>query len=384
MNAKDLVAILPAIIHSRVSALIWGYHGQGKSQIVRQVVHEMYGPKNLDGSPTLIDLRLGQMEIGDLTGIPRNVTTDGVTRTIWGIPQWWPNEGTQGVLFLDELNRASTQDVLQASFQLVLDYKLHTHTLPSGWSVIAAANPDNNEYQVLRLDPALMNRFLHISFSPTLTDWRVWSAQNMKTRLLREFVEADTQVLGLKSPPDLGIVPTPRSVEMLDRVLQCLNEDQMANYGYMIASGLLGPAFATTFRKYMTDNMDKPVAPEILLNDWDAALPVIKKWLGTKKSALRLVRADLLKAQFSTLVAYMVTELNSEPTDIQLKNFVKFLNLLPTEIGVAGLHEMRERNATAIIEKLAPHLVGTPTAKKWAKILQTGDMNMNSTGTIEE
>jgi len=397
MNAKDLQAVLPAIIKSRVSTLIWGWHGGGKSQIVRQVVEEMYGKRNSEengGGPTLVDLRLGQMEIGDLTGIPRNVQENGYTKTIWGLPEWWPTHpDSKGVLFVDEINRAATPDVLQASFQLVLDFRLHTHSLPPGWSVVAAANPEDSDYQVLRLDPALMDRFLHIAFAPTAPDWKRWSENKITTRVLREFAMSNKDVLGLRSAPNLNVTTSPRSMELLDRIFAAMTDSEREAHGYTIAAGLIGDAYALALRKYLTDNMDKPVDAEKLLNEWDEVKAQIKKWVGTKKKKkdgkegeeeLTHVRADLLKAQFDVVTSYISTELKGKLNDVQAKNLVKFMDVLPVELAVAGLHEIAEDSRLSIIETIAPLIVNTSLARKWARILQTGDTKMKQTGSVDD
>jgi len=392
MNAKELQAVLPSIIRSRVSTLLWGWHGVGKSQIVRKVVESMYGERNTPengGEKTLIDLRLGQMEIGDLTGIPRNIEKDGITRTVWGLPDWWPSHPkSKGVLFVDEINRAASPDVLQASFQLVLDHRLHTHMLPKGWTVIAAANPDDNDYQVLRLDPALMDRFLHLSFSPTKTDWNKWAQDNITERTLREFAMSIPDVLGIKSAPDIPVTSSPRSIELLNRIYAQMTDAERDKYMFTIASGLIGGANAIILKKYLSDKMDKPVDPTVLLNDFSSVRSRIKSWIGSKnkekKGALRQTRADLLKSQFDIVASFISTDLNDKLTEKQAKNLVAFISMLPVEIAVASLSGLTESDRIGLIEIISPLIVGTEIASRWANILNKSNTKMQETENIDE
>ena len=88
-DAKRWLKIL-AEKEVHVAPLFVGPMGIGKSDIVKQVTNEL--------GLGFIDLRLAQMEPGDLIGIPYR---DG-DRTSWAKPEWFPKEGTKGILHLDE------------------------------------------------------------------------------------------------------------------------------------------------------------------------------------------------------------------------------------------------------------------------------------------
>ena len=55
---------------------------------------------------------------------------------------------------LEELNRAERY-IQQPALQLLTARRLHEYELPPGWSTVAAINPEDGEYQVTPLDPAL-------------------------------------------------------------------------------------------------------------------------------------------------------------------------------------------------------------------------------------
>src|SRR5438046_1207387 len=103
----------------KLSVMIWGPPGIGKSSVVAQVASE----RGLQ----FIDLRLSQLAPTDLRGLP--VPENGVSR--WFPPEFLPREGS-GVLFLDELNMAppTLQGIAQ---QLILDRRVGLYSVPEGW-----------------------------------------------------------------------------------------------------------------------------------------------------------------------------------------------------------------------------------------------------------
>ncbi len=341
VNAEQLMHILQFVVKGKVPIIIWGDTGLGKSQIVAEVARQMFGLGSSE-KPNIIDLRLGQMEVGDLIGNPRNVVgADGITRTIWGLPEWWPTEG-KGIIFLDEINRAGTIDVLQAVFQLVLDRKLHTHILPEGWAVVAAANPPDGEYQVQFMDPALMARFLHLVYIPTATDWLKWADGKIQTGELVDFVRKDNKVLNL---PVIGYDPkvkaNPRSFELLDRCLSQMDKNEFKSIGSDIVAGLIGNEYSLLFQKYLSDNFEQPVRGDKVLTNYKEVQKRIKEL-----SSGKTVRMDLLKATCQDLLVRAIGDkstkglLKKEP----MSNLKQFLLDIPADLSFAFICELRDNN----------------------------------------
>ncbi|MDB5269694.1 MAG: ATPase associated with various cellular, 3, partial [Hymenobacter sp.] len=120
MTPAALSAYLDALIaHDlKLSVMIWGAPGIGKSSIVAQAAAR-HGFE-------FIDVRLSQLAPTDLRGLPVADTEAGVSR--WLAPEFLPREG-QGVLFLDELNLAPP--VMQGmAQQLILDRKVGSYEVP--------------------------------------------------------------------------------------------------------------------------------------------------------------------------------------------------------------------------------------------------------------
>ncbi len=201
MQPKQLRDYLAQMVDGdvRISAMIWGAPGIGKSSIVRQVAER-------DGFG-FIDLRLSQLAPTDLRGLP--VPRDGITT--WATPEFLPREGA-GVLFLDEINMAppAMQGVAQ---QLILDRRVGSYAVPDEWFVWAAGNRKEDRASVFEMPAPLANRFIHLEVEPDIDDFRRYA-------LLRDF---DPHVVGFVAfRPDLlhrlmpgePAWPSPRSWEL--------------------------------------------------------------------------------------------------------------------------------------------------------------------------
>jgi hypothetical protein len=300
-----------------VPTLLVGTMGCGKSQIMAQVAEEL-GYK-------LIDLRLAQQEAGDLIGLPYQLNG----RTEWAKPGWWPNEGEKCIIFLDELNRAPT-DVRQAVFQLVLDRKIHTHTLPKTCFVHAAINPGgdmgNENYQVETLDPAMLRRFCVLAVDPDVDTWLAWAkGQGKIDNTVSEFVNPNRALLFKAEEIKLNVQPTPDSYRMLDQLLKAkvvMKEHQME-----IFKGLIGKEAGVAFIKWLDTNYIKPVSGTQILGEYDKWIAKVKKQQTAENYATTMDLVALLTDK-KTL------------TDSEFKNLVQFTLDIPKESQTALIAKM--------------------------------------------
>jgi hypothetical protein len=282
----------------RVTPLLIGTMGVGKSQIVLQVAQEL--------GIGFIDLRLAQLEPGDLIGIP--YSEEG--RTHWAVPEWWPAPGTRGILLLDEVNRAPN-DVRQAAFQLVLDGKLHTHVLPEGWIIVAAANPDNSNYQVETLDIAFLRRFCAIVVQPDVEEWTHWAAGPGKISPdIIGFALAHKQLMYFHEDISLETKPSFDGATLLNRLRGSGTIPPSCEFE--VASGLMGKDWAASFSKWMDQNYMQPVSGEEVLNKYDK----IKEKLLKQRNDEMWVTCKALLALLGNI---------SKPTKKQSDNLIQFI-----------------------------------------------------------
>lgn len=288
-----------------VTPFVWGHRGMGKSSLVRQIAEERgWG---------FVDLRCSQLEAADLRGLPHR-GDDGRTHflppadlpvgdltaeeaaSLLGLEDrsdpkrhadWLRRRRriqprfTEGILFLDELNRAA-DDVLHAAFQLVLDRAVGEYILPEGWSVVAAGNFSEG-YAVNHFDdPAFLDRFAHLVLSAdqaTAGEWASWmrQAHGEAADGVLGFAMADLKHLYGETKSGLGftIRPSPRSWDAAVRVLTTTRKDVHSQAVREVLGGLVGRELATAFRRHRC-----PILPDELLR------------VGVRELADRLGRLD--------------------------------------------------------------------------------------------
>jgi hypothetical protein len=308
MNVSEVKEAILLCREAGVTPFIWGKHGLGKSSALLQLTR-------LCGMG-MIDMRCSQLEASDLRGLPdREITEDGRPgRTFYLPPADLPNADScspacslyreggckhevcqkreaeikagrekgpvcQGILFLDELNRAE-DDVLQAAFQLVWDQAIGVYKVPEGWSIAVAGNYSEGYTVNSFNDPAFLDRFCHLDLSVGESYMNDWT-QYMKERCgdsadkIMQFVGFNTDHLAGKVEADRGfnVAPSPRSWELVARVNEaCKSSKYTGQVKIDVVAGLVGRELAMQFERFSTD-----VLPRDVINNFDKVEAKIKK-----------------------------------------------------------------------------------------------------------
>lgn len=341
MDIKTAANVAKAM-PSRQSVLLIGKHGIGKSQLVRQLAAHFKDELVKEGklSPDvpvcdvakdktgkvdafLIDRRLSQQSEGDIIGLPE--LSDGVTR--FCPPEWYMTACREPrIVFLDEINRA-TPEVMQAAFQIVLDYELNGYKLHPDTRVYAAVNPDQGGYAVSAMDPALIDRFAVIELEPTLEDWVAW-AQTPRAdgggELLSQivnFIKANPGFLHVPAEAHPGRkYQSPRSWELLDRAIRhaalddCFEKNPLL---YALALSRVGVEASIQFQDYVA-TMERQITADDVLNKWG-------KKMGTQIKKLGAERYNIIIEKLGEHSKTNTWEKN------QLDNVSKFMETLPGE-----------------------------------------------------
>ena len=256
MHVSDAKRFLKLLVEKQVpvAPLFIGPMGCGKSEIVKQVAQEL--------EIQLVDLRLAQMEPGDLIGIPyRNGD-----RTDWALPGWFPKEGTKGIIFLDELNRAPN-DVRQAVFQLIWDKKMHMHSLPKGWAVAAAINPDNSDYQVEVLDKAMIRRFCVLATTPNVDVWMEWATGAGKiSSAITGFIGTHKDMLFVPENIDVPVIRNNAAWSVVNTLREAGAIPQ--DLEFEVIAGIVGKDAAAAFIRYLDKEYERPVSGEDVLKEY--------------------------------------------------------------------------------------------------------------------
>lgn len=212
-----------------------------------------------------------------------------------------------GVLLADEMNRGQSE-VAQAWMQLIVSGTYLDYMLPEDFWIATTMNPDDSEYQVRSLDPALLNRGAVFVYYPDVEEFLSWAkARGLgeNTRLFadkhRRFVNARESANQIKS----GVTCTNRSLELLDRAWVAMQKDEIDRLGQTIAAGLIGADAGALYFKESTENVHRPLRVSEIIDDygWDQAmnkdeLRDYKAWPVTK-ARVRL-RAQIKKTNVKT------------------------------------------------------------------------------------
>jgi len=350
-----------------LSILLKANHGVGKSNVVAQVA------KELDIS--FIDIRLAQNDVGDMKGLP----FQSAGRTFFAPPDWFPIKkedaefiakslsmekleksmaaitegkyGDKGILFLDEINRA-TKEVQQAAFELVLDRRLNMRSIPDGWRVVAAINDNADIYDVNEMGAALLSRFKIIDFKPTIEEWYAWaekveydghiglhSAVLAFTKKYANFLDPTDDIIEAATAKCERIYDR-RSWEMFSNNIYCLQKhaktgampfdimsktNEANSYLLLCASGFLGNICAVKFQKFVEleykvldaekilESMDKTVEAHITKLKNDGKVPEIATYNNQ-------------------IVEYIAKNVTDALSAKQSKNLLTYVKLIPNEI----------------------------------------------------
>lgn len=343
MDIQTAKEIIKAAALADDTVIMEGKHGIGKSNIVKQFAK--------DNGYHLEELFLSHQEVGDLIGIPHTIEKDGVVITTWSMPSWLhrlhiASQNQPCVLFLDELNR-SQQDVRQSALQLVLEKQIHEHILPqfNGQKVliVAAINPAD-DYQVDELDPALLDRFLHIKVEPDSKAFLEYARKSGVNAVVRDFISEHPDRLHW-TPADGGIGATPRSWEKLGKFMDKVDqipEDIL----FQIMKGKVGTELGSQFYTFFKNYVDvvKMADIEKIVKD---------------NSDLEKVEdlAEIIAAKIEKTEAIQKTELchqlaNKYMDKKDILPFWAYLYALPIEVCVAFLKGYR-KDEPAKYKKLA-------------------------------
>ena len=308
MNTQELKSFIAACDLAGHAPLIEGLHGIGKSEGVRAYAKE----KDMQCEVLILSL----MDTADLLGLPRAVEVGGQSTMVWSAPDWftniidaaWPtsidtadltftdkafeeatlsrfsgkisredlnnfycdfyHESNNGlklhyqnkvnykyakrsVLFLDEFNRAPA-DILNASLQLVLDKRLHSHRLPiingQDTLVIAAINPADGDYTTLEMDPALLDRFVHAEAKADIKSWLDWARSANVEQVVKDFLAEHPDRLHYTAK-DGKSSATPRSWTALARTMSKIDQIP-SEIHFQLMKGHIGQELASQFLSY--------------------------------------------------------------------------------------------------------------------------------------
>ncbi len=314
MNIEQMKIVLREIlIKTDLTPCVVGHRGVGKTAGIVQVCREIgrrYTP-----------LRLGQMEVGDLVGIPYR---EGEVMH-WSRPSWWPAEDDpETVVHCDELNRAQQEDTLQAIFQFVeppaegFRRGLHTHTLHPKHKVVVSINPPDGSYQVATLDRALLDRMVMLYVETDYPCWSRFAREQDFHGDVQQFLALHTHLLSRQGAPlDLEVEPTERAWEMVSTLRRrCRFPQELEMEVY---AGIVGREAAVIFLRWCAEKQGRPVSARQILDEWET----VAERVGAQ-------RDDLQAATVNDLVSAL--QLSPSLEESQEENLINYIAVLPRDL----------------------------------------------------
>ena len=235
---------------------LWGPPGIGKSDIVHQIGKQM--------NAKVIDVRLSLWEPTDIKGIPYFDSNMG--KMVWAPPLELPDEEMAAqhdniVLFLDEMNSAAPA-VQAAAYQLILNRKVGTYTLPDNVYIVAAGNREADKGVTYRMPAPLANRFVHLEMTVNFDDWFEWAVDNgihQDVVGYLTFSKKDLYDFDPKSPS--RSFATPRSWSFVSELLEDgIDESTTTD----LVSGAVGEGLAVKFMAHRKVASQMPNPEDIL------------------------------------------------------------------------------------------------------------------------
>ena len=325
MKLPDIKRVAVSFIEKnlRIPLILVGHMGLGKSMMWQAVAKEQ--------GYTLFDFRGATQEATDLTGMPHVKDL----RTMWAVMDWLPQDPeTKLMLVIDELNRAPL-DVRQAVFQLLTEYKIHTHLFPKHTFIVVCMNPDDSFYQVEEIDTATYNRGLRIDVDVDHPSWLAWASESGVHTDIVQFINSYPDML--MQPEKSGTCPTPRSWHNVSKLYEVVPEDLRLK----CISGLVGNTAAVAFMKFVANEMARAVEGEDILRNYEkvqAKCNAQKNDMthATIRSVERVIKEkmNLTKAEWKNVEAWL-TDLKQEYRTVALKGIPQ--KLYPNIGGIVNL-----------------------------------------------
>jgi MoxR-like ATPase len=250
----------------------------------------------------------------------------------------------EGILFLDEWNRAEKQTV-KAFFTIVEDRMIHGHKLPEGIQVITAMNPSDGSYMVneAEKDHAIRKRLTFIAVTTALATWLEYaSGKGNFHPYVVEFVRAMPGFLYDTKLRNAGkVFPCPATWEKVSDVLKAAEHASIplsASEVETTIGGHVGEDAAAKLAAYIKDN-EVVINPEDVIHNYTDK----SKVRGRVRKLINQNRNDILDELCGGVAATLFSK-KPDPEKIATP-LARFMGDLHPEMAVSMVAHKFSANA---------------------------------------
>lgn len=280
------------------------------------------------------------------------------------------NPEGEAILFLDEINRASTA-VMAELMNLVLARELKGTKLPENCKIVVAMNPSSDmdgytdtNYSVNSGDLAINDRLAFLFLQPTLEDWIDWGMETDSNGVSKvdirvmEFLseQPEPEKLFIPAEDESFIVATPRSWKDTSDILREYEKSGMTDRSILIAmvQGKIGDNSASMLSSYL-DNIESFISiTDILTTDATLTETIVNKFKGSSelrkitllKNVATRVENDLLNVEVSPEYAQdpKVAYLSEEHYLAKITSLLKLMGELASDNSFTVIKYIKNRS----------------------------------------
>ncbi len=328
-EAKELIKGLRGL---KISFMLWGATGVGKSEAVRQLAAEL--------DAELRDIRLCQKQPSDIGGLP--ALDHEARQTVFYPPAFLaPRADAKAViLFFDEISLAP-DDTKGAVLGILEERRQGNVEIPDNWIIVAAGNRPEDLANARGLGAAANRRLLHIVIEPQL---EATLQHFMKIGVAPEvlaFLKVFPQhLLGEESARTQKheLYPRPASWEKVSNILGELRQaDKRAKH--LAVAGIIGDSVAAEFMM---------LAEEVKnMKSVDELLEIQRK----TPSKIGKYLPDTINGLYA--LSFAIASRASEETAVELLELVNWLDeQLDERFAALPMRDLQTMAGSLLLEKI--------------------------------
>lgn len=341
-NVRELAPMIHLSWKAGLAPMLVGAAGSGKTDIIKQLCKAI--------GADLLHIFVAHVGSEEIKGLFfRNEDCDKtykvlVNEEIHAAVKKAVDTGTPLVIFLDELNRASDQDSLNAIFSMISKRGVPGLDFPDNVHFVAAGNPPTGKYSVAQMaDDAFVRRLLWMGVNVDASAWlRYARGEKMKVNLpkaakdfeLTELPLHDKVQSFIRSKPDQLFSealanqgkphPNPASWTRVSNLLKVMEAHKVKGNKVFntLISGLIGSGTCATFYRDYIDGRLQVNPMEVYEN--------FSKVKGTLEKIVEEDRHDVMGEVIQGLCSTLLLDC-PEVTEEKATNVVNFLEILTSD-----------------------------------------------------